>query len=453
VVAVNICLRVDFFQGEALKKSLREEIAPDGVSKKPLRGEIAPGGALKKPLKGEIAPGGASKKPLRGEKMQSFMELEEQFLVNVYPKRKLTFVRAKGATIWDEVGKAYIDCISGHGVTNLGHGNLKVTQAITEQAQRMINCSNVFYNDSRAKLLEKLIKITPENLTRAFLCNSGAEAVEGALKFSRFTTKKHEFICAAGAFHGRTYGALSATFKKEYREPFAPLVPGFQFAPFNDFEKLEALATGQTAGIMLELIQGEGGIHVCDKEYLQKIQKLCRERNILFIVDEIQTGFGRAGTMFVSEQFGLEPDILCLAKAIANGIPMGAVVCSDKVEVPVGKHGTTSGGNPLACAAASATIDSLLDDDLPKQAAEKGAYFVEKLSHDMPTGIREIRGLGLMLGLELYANNMPAILSCQKKGLLVFPAGSNIIRVFPPLTISYTELDKALAVLREVLSV
>lgn len=384
--------------------------------------------------------------------MPSYMDIEDQYLFNVYPKRPVILVRGEGARVWDDKGKVYLDCVSGHGVSNIGHGTRQVIDAITEQAQKLITCPNVFYNDARARFVKELVDITPARVTKAFLCNSGTEAIEAALKFARFSTKKSDFICAMRGFHGRSFGAMSATFKKEYRQPYEPVVPGFKFAPFNNFEKLQALVTDKTAGILLEPVQGEGGINIGDKEFFQEVQQLCRERDLLFIVDEIQTGFGRTGKMFACEHFGIEPDILCLAKAIAGGIPMGAVLCSEQIEIPIGKHGSTFGGNPLACAAASATIKFMLDNDLAKQAEEKGRYFREKMSANLPSKIREIRGPGLMIGLELKQKNQPIILDCLEKGLLVFPAGATVVRVFPPLTIAYDELDEVIDILRSVLA-
>ena len=263
--------------------------------------------------------------------MTQYRELAEKYELMFYPKRSITVVKGKNALLWDSDGNEYIDCIAGHGVASVGHCNDAVTAAIYEQSQKLITLPLTFHNDARAILLEKLISVVPDSLTKAFLCNSGAESVEAAFKFTRLTTKKTDFICAMRSFHGRTFGALSAVFKKEYKEDFEPLVPGFHFAPFNKFEKLREKVTDKTAGIILEVVQGEGGVHVGDKEFFSQVRELCTQRGILLIIDEIQSGFCRTGRMFASNYFDLQPDILCVAKAMAGGFPMGAVLVSDKV--------------------------------------------------------------------------------------------------------------------------
>jgi len=382
---------------------------------------------------------------------KNYLEIEKQYSFDVYPKRDIVLVRGEGATVWDDHGNAYLDCVSGHGVSNLGHGNRKVIDAIRTQAEKLITCSNVLYNDQRALFMEKLIQVTPANLTRTFLCNSGTEAIEAALKFTRFTTKKSDFICAMRAFHGRTFGAMSATFKPEYKESYEPLVPGFHFVPFNDFEKIQQQATDSTAGIILEVVQGEGGVNIGSRDYFTQVRKLCDDAGLILIIDEIQSGFCRTGKMFACEHFDLQPDILCLAKAIAGGLPMGAVVCSDKLAIPVGKHGTTFGGNPLSCAAARATIEVMEEENLAQQALEKGDYLVDALRQVELHEVREIRHLGLMIGIELNGEALPVILDLLDRGVLVFPAGKVVIRVFPPLTISYEDLDRVIDALRKAL--
>lgn len=383
--------------------------------------------------------------------MQPYRELEKNHSLNVYPKRNVTLVRGENARVWDDRGNEYLDCISGNGVSNLGHANEKVVAAISRQAARMITCSNLFYNDQRALLCKKLVDITPANLKRVFLCNSGAESMEAAIKFARFVTKRTDFIAAEKAFHGRTLGALSATHKPDYRDGFEPLVPGFRFVHFNDFENLKEAVTPNTAGIILEIIQGEGGIHEGSAEYFRQVRKLCDDTGVLFIADEIQSGFCRTGKFFACQHYDLQPDIMCLAKALAGGLPMGAVMCSDKIELPVGKHGTTFGGNPLACAAANAAIDFMIEKKLDQQAHEKGEYFRQNLHPDNLSKVVEVRGPGLMIGIEVSEDARPLILQMMEIGLLVFPAGNSVIRVFPPLTISYQDLDEVIKKLRQVL--
>ena len=373
--------------------------------------------------------------------MTNFIELEKAYEFDVYPKRDLVLVRGLDAKVWDVDGKEYIDCVGGHGVANIGHCNERVIEAIDRQSRQLISCSMTFYNDTRARFLEKLLSITPKNLKRAFLCNSGTEAIEAAIKFVRFTTKKKEFITAMRGFHGRTMGAMSATFNPEYRKDFEPIVPGFKYVPFNNFEKLKDAVSDDTAAILLEVVQGEGGIHVGSADYFMRVRQLCDERNILLILDEVQSGFCRTGRMFACNHFDLEPDILCLAKAIAGGVPMGAVVCSEKIQPPMGKHGSTFGGNPLACAAGIAAIDFMLESKLDEQARDKGDFFVGELKQHKFANVREIRHLGLMIGIELKEKSQPYLVKLMEQGVLAMPAGATVLRFLPPLVITKEELD------------
>jgi LysW-gamma-L-lysine/LysW-L-ornithine aminotransferase len=247
-------------------------------------------------------------------------------------------------------------------------------------------------------------------------------------------------------------GALSATFNPKYRQPFQPLIPGFVFTPFNNYEKLEEKVTEKTAAIMLEVVQGEGGVHPGEEAYFKQVSALCKEKNILLIIDEVQTGFCRTGKMFASEYFDLQPDLLCLAKAMAGGLPIGAVLCSDKIEVSFGKHGTTFGGNPLAAAAANAAIDFMIEENLAGQAKEKGQYFAEKFSAFKLDAVRELRQIGLMIGIELKEKVQPYINALQDKGILAIPAGATVLRLLPPLTISKGELDTVIEKIVKVLS-
>ena len=386
--------------------------------------------------------------------MADYKELENKYSLGVYTKRDIVLVKGKNAKLWDENGKEYIDCVGGHGCVNIGHCNDKVVEAINKQAKKLITCSGIFYSDTRALLLEKLVSIAPKNLKKVFLCNSGTEAIEAAIKFARITTKKKEFICAMRAFHGRTMGALSATFNSEYKDDFEPLVPGFHHVPFNNFDKLKEKVNENTAAVILEIVQGEGGVNIGKKEYFAKVRALSDEKGILLIIDEIQTGFCRTGKMFACEHFSLEPDMLCLAKSIAGGVPMGAVLCSDKINVGVGKHGTTFGGNPLACAASIAAIDYMIENNLADKAKEKGEYFIKKFREhkiDKLDKVREIRCLGLMIGIELKEKSQPYILKLIDMGILTLPAGSTVIRLLPPLVISKEEIDKTASCLAEVL--
>lgn len=382
--------------------------------------------------------------------MSSWIEKEQQFAYEVYPRRNICIVRGKGALLWDDRGNEYIDCAAGMGVANLGHAHPAVVEAVSRQAARLITCPGTYYNDVRAALMEKLIGIAPSGLSRAFLCNSGTEAMEGAIKFARITTGKSGFVSAMRGFHGRSLGALSATFR--YRQDFEPLIPGHSFVPFNDFPKLEAAVDESTAAVIIELVQGEGGVRPADRDYATSVGELCSDRGVLLIIDEIQTGFGRTGRMFASEVYGVSPDIMAVSKAIAGGMPMGAVLCSDRIASAAGKHGSTFGGNPLACAAAIATIDTLIDQDLPAMAAEKGAYVVERLRSKPLPVIREVRHLGLMIGIELRNKAAPVLQSLLDSGVLALPAGPTVVRLLPPLVISEEQLNHACDALLEALA-
>lgn len=384
--------------------------------------------------------------------MKLFRELEELYSFNTYKKRGITLVKGKGTLVWDDKNRKYIDCVGGFGAALVGHANEVVAKAIYEQAQRLISCPAMFYNDRRAVLLEKLISITPPGLNQAFLCNSGTEAIEAAIKFARFTKRKTDFICAYRGFHGRTLGALSATHNPKYKRDFEPLVPGFSFVPFNNLGQLEKAITEKTAGVILEVVQGEGGIYIGNKEYFQGVRELCDRKGILLIIDEVQTGFGRSGRMFAIEHMQVEPDIMCVAKAIAGGLPMGAVIVSPKIKSPLGKHGSTFGGNPLSCAAAIASIDFILEEKLAEQAQEKGRYLLNKLYNLKLEKIREIRGLGLMIGIELKEKVKPHISRLMEEGVLVLSAGSTVIRLLPPLVITYGEIDFIVEMIAKVLS-
>lgn len=384
--------------------------------------------------------------------MIDYKELQSKYEFDVFPKRDVVLVKGKEATLWDDKGNEYIDCAAGIGVASIGHANPYLIKALNEQASTLVTCPGTFYNDTKAKFLEKLISIAPKNLTKAYLCNSGAEAMESAIKFARYSTKKTDFIATMKAFHGRTLGALSATFKKEYREDFEPLVPGFSFVPFNNFEKLAEAVTEKTAGVMIEVIQGEGGINIADKNFLQSTQKLCNEKGIKLIIDEIQTGFCRTGKMFAHKHFDIQPDMVCLAKAIAGGFPVGAVLCNDLLEVPAGKHGTTYGGNPLACAAGLASINFMLDNKLDERAAELGEYFISKLDINNLSKVREVRHMGLMIGIELKEKSKPYLEELMKRGILALPAGTTVIRMLPPLVISKEQLDIVAKNLNEILN-
>lgn len=385
--------------------------------------------------------------------MSDIKTLESQYTSGVYAKRDLVITHGQGATLYDEDGNAYIDCVGGQGAANLGHAHPAIIAALAEQSQQLISCPEMFYNPQRAALEEKLIGIAPKNMQRIFLTNSGTESVEAAFKFARYTTKRRKIIATMRGFHGRSMGALSATWNKHYREPFMPLVPDFQHLPYNNLDKLEAALDDGTAAVILEVVQGEGGVHLGTSDYLQGAQSLCRERGVMLIIDEVQTGWGRTGKLLALEHHDLQPDLVTLAKSIAGGVPAGAVLIGERVgELSPGIHGSTFGGNPLAAACALAALDVQEKEQLPQRAAELGAYVLEELQKIESPLIREVRGLGLMIGIELKQKVAPYLQALTEKGILALPAGMTVIRLLPPLVIEKEQLDEVIAVLKEVLS-
>ncbi|WP_306296601.1 aspartate aminotransferase family protein [Candidatus Entotheonella palauensis] len=384
--------------------------------------------------------------------MSAIQELETQYSTGIYAKRDLTVVRGEGARLWDEDGKVYIDCIGGMGVASVGHANPKVAKAIAEQAQTLITCHELLYNDRRAQLLEKLAQVTPAGLDRFFLCNSGTEAIEGAIKFARMSTGKSGIVATMRGYHGRTLGSLSATWAPKSDEHFGPLPGGFQHVAYNKLDDLAEKIDDDTAAVLLEIVQGEGGVRPASAEYLQGVQQLCRERDVLLIVDEVQTGFGRTGAFFACEHYGLEPDIMTMAKAIAGGVPMGALAIGPRVQtIHKGTHSSTFGGNPLACAAACAVIDVMQEERLPERAAEVGAYFKEKLEAIDSKKVREVRGLGLLLGVELKTKVGPLLREFMQRGVLVAAAGTTVLRFLPPLVITTDDVDTVVDQVADVL--
>ena len=380
----------------------------------------------------------------------SIQEIEDRHTSGVYTKRPVAIVRGQGAHLFDSSGKEYIDCVGGQGAANLGHGNPVVAKAIADQAQVLISCPEMFYNDRRAQLEEKLTEIT--GLERVFLCNSGTEAVEAGLKFARLFSGRQEIVATMRGFHGRTFGALSATWEKKYREPFEPLVPGFSHVPYNDLEALTAAVTERTAAVILEVVQGEGGVRPGTPEFLHGAQQVCRERGALLILDEVQTGWGRTGKLFAHQHYGLEPDILCVAKSMAGGLPMGAALFSSRLgALPSSVHGSTFGGNPLACAASLAAIGFIQENHLPERAAELGAWFQDQLSEINSPLIREVRGLGLMVGIELKQKVTPYLAALMERGVMALPAGLSVMRFLPPLVIEKSDLEQVARTVRDVL--
>ncbi len=388
--------------------------------------------------------------------MIATIDLENTYTSGVYSKRPVVIVRGNGALVWDAEGREYIDCTAGYGVASIGHGRPELAAALAAQAQRLVTCPEIVYNDVRARLLERLARLTPGGLTRIFLCNSGAEAVEGAIKFARVATGRSGIIATLRGFHGRTMGALSATWEPHYREPFAPLVPGISHIRYNDLAAAEEAINEQTAAVIIELVQGEGGVHVASDEYVHGLALLCRERGALLIVDEVQTGLGRTGCLFACQHYDLQPDILCLAKSLAGGVPMGAVCLGQRVmesgRITRGIHGSSFGGNPLACAAALAALDIIEREALPERAATLGAHALEQLRAVRTPLIRAVRGRGLLLGIELNQRAQPYLEALCERGVLALQAGPNVIRLLPPLVITEEQLEWVLNAIEEVLS-
>ena len=371
-------------------------------------------------------------------------ELETSLGTGSYASRDITLVKGSGATVWDDSGKQYIDCTAGVGVANIGHCHPELVDAIHTQAGTIMAVANAFANDVRVRCMEKLISISPSGLDRVFLCNSGTESMEAAIKFARQSTGRKSVVSTMRGFHGRSLGALSATHRKEYQEPFAPLVPGFVAVPFNRAEAMEKAVDTDTAAVILELIQGEGGVRPADAEYVSAVERICHDSGAILVIDEIQTGFCRTGKMFACEYFDLKPDILCLAKAMAGGVPMGAILVNHKIQTVTGTHGSTFGGNPLASAACLAAIDIMEKESLAQRAVELGDALVSRLKEQNLPLIREIRYKGLMIGIELRQKVTPVLRELQQNGILALPAGQTVLRLLPPLVISHQQLDSVL---------
>lgn len=382
----------------------------------------------------------------------SLIAAEQRHASGAYSRRPIAVVRGQGVKVYDASGREYIDMTSGQGVALLGHSHPAVIQAIDTQASRLITCPQIFFNDQRAALYQQLIALLPEGLERFFLCNSGAEAVEGAIKVARLLTGRPGIIAMRGGFHGRTLGALSATWEAHYRQPFEPLVPGFQHIPFNDAEAAEAAIDDRTAAVILEVVQGESGVHLAQGNYLHILHKLCQEQGALLIFDEIQTGLGRTGRWFGGQHHSVIPDVMCLGKGIAGGLPMGIVVWRSELgTLPRGSHGSTFGGNPLVCAAARATLRTLEEENLPERAAQLGKIFLRRLREMNYPMVREVRGQGLMIGIELRQRVTPVLKVLMERGVLALQSGRTTMRLLPPLIVDDQTLDRVGEIIEDVL--
>ena len=391
--------------------------------------------------------------------MSQWQELEKQYFMRTFDRTPLTLVRGEGARVWDEDGKEYLDFVAGWAVNSLGHCHPAVAEAVNEQVHTLIQVSNQFFTIPQVQLAEILVQHSC--LDKAFLCNSGTEANEGAVKLARRYGKHrldgaYEVITTTGSFHGRTLGMVAATGQTKFQEPYVPLPSGFVNVEYNSIEAIKAVTGSQTCAIMLEPVQGEGGVNLPHDDYLGQVRAWCDQKGILLILDEIQTGIGRMGTLFAYEQYGIEPDIMTLAKGLASGMPAGAILAKDNASVfTPGEHGSTFGGNPVTCAAAYATVKYIIDHDIAGNARKVGEYLMaglKKLEQKHPI-ITNVRGRGLLIAIE-FSQNIAAdmLMSCLSRGLLVNKLKPNALRFVPPLTIGHQEVDEALGILDEALT-
>jgi predicted acetylornithine/succinylornithine family transaminase len=391
--------------------------------------------------------------------MSRWQELEHQYFMHTIDRVPLTLVRGRGARVWDEDGHEYLDFVCGWAVNSLGHCPPAVVNAVVEQVQTLIQASNQFYTIPQIRLAELLLQHSC--LDKVFLANSGAEANEGAAKLARRygehrLDSAYEIITATGSFHGRTLAMVAATGQRKFQEPYVPLPSGFINAEYNNIEAIKAATTDKTCAVMLEPIQGEGGVNIPDDDYLKAVRAWCDEKGILLILDEIQTGIGRTGTLFAYEQYGVEPDVMTLAKGLASGIPIGAILAKDSASVfAPGEHGSTFGGNPVACAAAYATLEFIIDNDVAGNAKRMGQYLIAGLKRlkDKFRFITDVRGRGLLVALEFDSDIAQSVLmACLDRGLLVNRLKPNALRFIPPLIIGEAEVDEALSILDKALS-
>jgi len=379
---------------------------------------------------------------------EKIKQLEKEHIMQTYGRLNLVVDYGKDAYIYDKDGKKYLDFLGGIACCSVGHGNKRVADAISEQAKKLLNITNLYYTEPQVVLAEKLSKLS--GLKKCFFCNSGTEANEAAIKLAKKTTGKKKFIAFEHSFHGRTTGSLAATWKPKYKEPFEPLTPDVVFVEYNNIKALEKAITKETAAVIIEPIQGEAGIIVPKQSFLTKVKKLCEKNNILLIVDEVQSGTGRTGKFFAFQHENIKPDIVTIAKGLANGVPIG--VCISDLDFEAGNHASTFGGNNLACAAANATVDFILDNKLMENAVKVGDYFKKKLNESNKKIIKEVRGKGLMIGIELNQNKTKQITEkCLENGLIINNATDNILRFLPPLIITKKEVDDAIGILDGVL--
>ena len=383
---------------------------------------------------------------------QELIKIEDDYFLNTFTRQPLVLDHGEGVKVSDIEGNEYLDMFAGIAVNALGHNHPKLVKAIQDQAEKLIHISSIYYNEPALEYAKKLVDMT--SFDRIFYSNSGAEANEGAIKLAVKYTGKSEVISTVESFHGRTVMTLAATGHEHYHEPFKSILPkGFINVPYNDIEAIKDAITENTAAIIVEPIQGEGGVNVPDMDYLKQIEEICHEKDIVFIVDEVQTGFGRCGTLFAHELFGVKPDIMTMAKGIGGGVPMGGILATEKVAgafVP-GDHGTTFGGGPLVCAAANAVLDEIVNENLLDNVNEVGDYFIAELKKLDKDVIKEVRGKGLMVGVELTEPGAEYVDKLRKAGFLINCTAGNVLRFVPPLIITKADIDEFVKALDELL--
>jgi acetylornithine/LysW-gamma-L-lysine aminotransferase len=381
---------------------------------------------------------------------------EDRYLATLYQRFPVNIAKGKGTAVWDTAGKEYIDCMGGYGVALVGHCNDRVVSALKRQAEILITAHMSTYNDTRLKFMEKITSVAPPSLSKIFFANSGAESVEAALKFARKYSGRHGVIAMNGAYHGKTFGALSVTYSEKYRKPFMPLLDGVKFVPYNDPSMLEQAIDDTIGTIIIEPIQGETGIIVPPDNLLPNIREICDRRKLVLIFDEIQSGLGRTGKMWAGQNWNTTPDIMCLAKGIAGGIPMGLVLAKQEImdAMKLGEHSSTFGGSPIACAAGTATMEALIDDKLIDNAAKMGVQFKEGLNRlkEKHKIIRQVRGIGMMLGVELRFDVKDILFDGIRRGLLVLYSGRNVLRLLPPLVMDEMTVSRVVDIIDVILT-
>lgn len=382
--------------------------------------------------------------------LKQISDKEDEYQVKLYPKRGIALAKGEGSYLFDIDGKQYIDCMTNLGVNILGYGESEIADAIAKQLQQLPSTHQSFYSKQRAVCLETFTKILPKTLNKIVFTNSGAESVEAAIKLARAATGKTQIIAMNNSYHGRTLGALSATGQEKYKIPFLPLLPGFTHVSFNNLMELKKAITNETAAVLLEPIQGEGGVIIPEKSYLKNLAKLARQKGILIIMDEIQTGI-RTGSWLASEDMGIVPDIVCLSKSLSYGLPFGIVATNEDIseKMPKGGHGSTFAGNPVSCVAAFTVIQLIQKNNLLTNAQTIGDYFIKKLQTFKHPSIKQIRGKGLMIAIEFTEPSTPYVQKMQQLGLLAIPSG-NVIRLLPPITFTKQQVDEVINILKKI---